>query len=256
MEYFCWFGTKIKLSIMTKKNVGVVGNGKWAKIMLPKIAKFANIKFIANTKTGYKKFHLSKISWIFILTNNKTHFKIVEYFIKKKKNVFCEKPLTNNFLRSVKLFELSKRKKTRLYVNDVEFFKKKKISIKKNNLIVREKKSEINDDSLLHRFAYHDFYLLKKYIDIKDIKVKKYIENKEYLLIIFLTNDKTFKFIYNIKSKLKKHQINNVDMMKYDKDPLEIMIKHVLSNKTNLNRNFSNSLFSSKLISKINKKFY
>jgi hypothetical protein len=40
------------------------------------------------------------------------------------------------------------------------------------------------------------------------------------------------------------------------KDPLEMMIKHVLDGKTNLNRNFSNSLFSSKLISKINKKFY
>ena len=31
-----------------------------AKIMIPKIKKFANIKFIANTKTGYKKFNLSK----------------------------------------------------------------------------------------------------------------------------------------------------------------------------------------------------
>ena len=31
---------------MRKKNVGVIGNGKWAKILLPKIAKYANIKFI------------------------------------------------------------------------------------------------------------------------------------------------------------------------------------------------------------------
>ena len=44
---------------MKKKNVGIIGNGKWAKIMIPKIKKFANIKFIANTKTGYKKFNLS-----------------------------------------------------------------------------------------------------------------------------------------------------------------------------------------------------
>ena len=44
---------------MIKKNVGIIGNGKWAKVIIPKIAKFANIKFIANTKTGYKKFKLS-----------------------------------------------------------------------------------------------------------------------------------------------------------------------------------------------------
>ena len=79
---------------MKKKNVGIIGNGKWAKIMIPKIKKFANIKFIANTKTGYKKFNLSKISWIFVLTNNATHYDIVKYFLNKKKKVFCEKPLT------------------------------------------------------------------------------------------------------------------------------------------------------------------
>ncbi len=256
MEYLCRFSTKIKLFGMIKKNIGVVGNGKWAKIMVPKIAKFANIKFIANTKTGYKKFKLNKISWIFVLTNNKTHFKIVKYFLNKRKNVFCEKPLTKNFLSSVKLFQLSKKNKIGLYVNDVEIFKKKDFSIKRNNLIVREKKSQISEDSLLHRFAYHDFYLLKKHINLNDIKVKKYSENKKNLFINFSTGNKTFKFSYNIKSKLKKHKINNTNMMTCKKDPLEMMIKHVLDGKTNLNRNFSNSLFSSKLISKINKKFY
>ena len=39
MEYLCRFSTKIKLFGMIKKNVGVVGNGKWAKIMVPKIIK-------------------------------------------------------------------------------------------------------------------------------------------------------------------------------------------------------------------------
>ena len=31
---------------MKKKNVGIIGNGRWAKIMIPKIEKFANIKHI------------------------------------------------------------------------------------------------------------------------------------------------------------------------------------------------------------------
>ena len=75
---------------MIKKNVGIIGNGKWAKVIIPKIAKFANIKFIANTKTGYKKFKLDNISWVFVLTNNKSHEKIVKYFLNKKKMFFVK----------------------------------------------------------------------------------------------------------------------------------------------------------------------
>ena len=63
--------------------------------MIPKIKKFANIKFIANTKTGYKKFNLSKISWIFVLTNNETHYNIVKYFLNKKKS-FLRKTINKN----------------------------------------------------------------------------------------------------------------------------------------------------------------
>ena len=88
---------------MIKKNIGIIGNGKWAKIIIPKISKFANVKFIANTKTCYKSFKLNNISWIFVLTNNETHYPIVKYFLNKKKNVLCEKPLTKNFLFATKL---------------------------------------------------------------------------------------------------------------------------------------------------------
>ncbi len=242
---------------MKKRNVGVVGNGKWAKIILPKIAQFAHIKFIANTKTGYKKFNLKNVSWVFVLTNNASHYKIVKYFLDKKKNVFCEKPLTNFYLSSMKLFKLSKKRKVKLYVNDVEFFKKKNIPIKNNNFVIRSKKSKKIDDSLLHRLAYHDFYLFRKYINIDDIEVKKYLENKKNLSIVLLAGKRTFKFFYDINSNYKKHEINKINMMTYAKDPLEIMIKHVLSDKkTNFTRNFNNSIFSSKLISKINQKFY
>ena len=75
---------------MIKKNVGIIGNGKWAKIMIPKIKKLANIKFIANTKTGFKDFYLGNVSWIFVLTNNDTHYKIVKYFLDKRKKFFVK----------------------------------------------------------------------------------------------------------------------------------------------------------------------
>ena len=49
MEYVSWFSQKINLFDMIRKNVGVIGNGKWAKIMTPKIAKFANVKFMVES---------------------------------------------------------------------------------------------------------------------------------------------------------------------------------------------------------------
>lgn len=75
---------------MQKKNVGVIGNGKWAKIMLPKLSKLANIKFIADSKSGYKKFDINNISWIFVLTNIDTHYEIVKFFLRKKKMFFVK----------------------------------------------------------------------------------------------------------------------------------------------------------------------
>ena len=240
-----------------KKNVGVIGNGKWAKIMLPKLSKLANIKFIANSKSGYKSFNTKNISWIFVLTNNDTHYEIVKFFLKKKKKVFCEKPLTNKFTGTLELYNYSKKKKTALYVNDVEFFKEKKINIKRDNLIIRLKKSKVTKDSLLHRLAYHDFYLLKKFINLNDIRITKFVKKKKYLLIHLFSGNKAFKFMYSINSNIKKHSINQINMMKFKRDPLEKMLNFVLNeNKKNFKKNFSNTYFASKLISYIDKSLY
>jgi hypothetical protein len=175
---------------MQKKNVGVIGNGKWAKIMLPKLSKLANIKFIADSKSGYKKFDINNISWIFVLTNIDTHYEIVKFFLRKKKNVFCEKPLTTNFFDTIKLYNYSKRKKISLYVNDVEFFKKKEIYIKNKNLIIRKKKSEFSKDSLLSRLAYHDFYLLKKFINLDNMRISILVKKKNIYHLRYLVMTK------------------------------------------------------------------
>lgn len=241
---------------MRKKNVAVIGNGKWAKILIPKIAKYGNIKFIANTKTGYKKFDLNKITWVFVLTNNETHYKIVKYFLKKNKNVFCEKPLTVDFLSAKKLYDLSKKQKVKLFVNNVELFKKKKILINKDNFILRTKKSNSTKESLLYRLAYHDFYLLEKYIDLDNIRIKSCRENKKTLSIDLFSNQKRFKFFYDINSIDKKHKINKTNMMQYVDDPLEKMIKYFLfNNNISFHKNEIQSIFSLKLISQIKKKF-
>ena len=48
---------------------------------------------------NYKKCS-TDLDWVFVLTPNKTHYKICEFFLKKGVNVFCEKPLTLSYEES------------------------------------------------------------------------------------------------------------------------------------------------------------
>ena len=50
--------------------------------------------------------------------------------------------------------------------------------------------------------------------------------------------------MYNINSNIKKHSINQTNMMKFKSDPLEKMLKCVLKeNKKFFEKNFSNTYF-------------
>ena len=73
---------------MKKKNIGIIGFGKWTKTIFPILSNYFNINFIINSKVNYKIFNLNGLDWIFVLTNNKSHYKIVKYFLNKKKKCF------------------------------------------------------------------------------------------------------------------------------------------------------------------------
>ena len=155
---------------MIKKKIGVIGCGKWGAKVINELKSIANIKFIYNSKDNYKIFE-PNIDWVFVLTPDKTHYKIVKFFINKKINVFCEKPLALNTQHIKNLLSLSKKFKTKLYIDDVENFKDKIIKPNNNiNNIIRTKKDSGTAKSLLNRLAYHDFYLLNKSILLDQIK--------------------------------------------------------------------------------------
>ena len=61
---------------MYLKPAGLIGIGKWGKILKGKIEKNSNLIFCENSKTKYKK-KLKKIEWVFIATPENTHKKIV-----------------------------------------------------------------------------------------------------------------------------------------------------------------------------------
>lgn len=68
--------------------IGVVGNGRWAKIIKKKLSKFTKIVFVSNTKKTYK--NKKKIDYCFIVTTDSSHFKIAKYFLKKKYQFFAK----------------------------------------------------------------------------------------------------------------------------------------------------------------------
>ena len=110
-------------------NFGLVGYGKWGKVLSESLNLVGKLIFISNTKKTYK--NQKKIDYCFIATPDNTHFRIVKYFFKKNIPIFCEKPLSRNFLESKKLIKLSKKNKTQLFINHIELFKKKKLKLKK-----------------------------------------------------------------------------------------------------------------------------
>ena len=66
--------------------------------------------------------------WIIIATPNDLHYEQVEKWLSKRKNVFCEKPLTESFLSSKNLFKIANKNKVKLFVSDVYSFHNKKIN--------------------------------------------------------------------------------------------------------------------------------
>ena len=238
---------------MTKKNVGIIGYGAWAQKIVPIIKKLCNINFIANSKIDYKILNLD-VDWVIVLTNNETHFSIVKYLLNKGINVICEKPLTTTFKQSEYLYNLAKNNKVKLYVSDVEFYKYKKIKILNNNNIIRSKKNNLQKGNLLLRLAYHDFYLLRKYLNSARInKITISQINNMRLKFNFYSKDKKFNFLYSINSLLNKHKINNTNLLKFKTDPLTKMFKAIFKNKVDFQRNKLDTLCASKIISQLNK---
>ena len=65
------------------KNVGVLGYGKWGKRVVPILKKVANVKFINGKEFQFKNID-KDIEWVFIITPNNSHFKLVKLFTEFK----------------------------------------------------------------------------------------------------------------------------------------------------------------------------
>ena len=234
-------------------NFGLVGYGKWGKILSKSISLVGNLIFISNTKKTYKI--KKKIDWCLVATNDSSHYKITKYFLRKRIPVLCEKPLTRNLKLSREIIKISKQYKTKLYINHVELFKKKKLKILKSNLIVRKKISNDKIKDVLWKLCYHDLYLLYDFLKDKKLYINLiFLKEKQVKFSIF-DGSKEYIFFYDYQSKKKMHKINNINFITKI-NYLKNMIKAVINNRVNLKLNHKQALFCIKTILLIEKRVF
>jgi len=218
-------------------NVGLIGKGYWGTILLSKLEKICDVKFICNSKDNYKT-KLDLVDWVFIATPNDTHFDIVKYCIKSKKNVFCEKPLTPTYKQSLELFKLSEKYNVKLYVDDVFNWRDEAIDLRpilspKNDIKVVWRRKGYKKRDLL----YHDLYLL--YPLLKDKLTIKWPK----------INNITFDY----SGSDKTHTIGYIDFTNTEKsnDALLEMLTSVINDEVDYKHNKLLTLFCNKTIDDI-----
>lgn len=235
-----------------KINIGVIGRGKWGKRVINVLKNQSKIQFVFGRKSNYRKFN-KNIKWVFVLSSNKSHYKICKFYLENKINVFCEKPLTLNYKQSKYLFNIASKNKCVLYVDDIETFKNKKIILKNKNFVIRKKMDKGTKISLFERLFYHDIYLIYKKILKKNFKIKFY---KSTILNFDMVFEKmVINFNYDINSSKKIHRINKVNLLSFKGNPLEKMIKYVFKLKKIDPKNRDRSLFALKTMNLLKEKY-
>jgi len=146
--------------------VGLIGYGYWGKILRPKLEKYFDVAFVANSETQYE---LEGLDWVFIVTPTNTHYDIVKKCLNASINVFCEKPLTLNPDKSKELFDLARSKGVKLYVDNIFLgrhdYQRFKGSLKQfRNHVIKDIKFEWYkygpfNDTLVNDLLYHDVYI-------------------------------------------------------------------------------------------------
>ena len=126
---------------MNKLKVAVIGYGhlgKWHAQKVGAYPELAELKYIVEKfpagMEAAKLAHpgvqvvddiskvINDIDATFVVTPTSLHFEIVEYLLKNKKHVFCEKPLTETTAESLKLKEILKTTPVVLQVGHSERF--------------------------------------------------------------------------------------------------------------------------------------
>ncbi len=180
-------------------NVGLIGYGYWGKIIHSKLKLISDVKFICRSKDTYVD-KLDSVDWVFVVTPDNTHYEITKTCLEHGKNVFCEKPFTDDLQKAIELYDLADKNNVKLYVDDV-FNYRSEIKELQNSI---DKKKDIKviwntlkSKNYLNRLTWHDLYILHPILD-GELKV-------EWPKINNIT------FNYDVSDK-KYHEVDGINL--------------------------------------------
>ena len=234
--------------------IGLIGNGKWGKILHKNLKNNYDVKFVCNSKDNYES-KLKDVDWVVVATPDDTHFKIVRNCILARKNVFCEKPLTPTYEQSKILFRFAEMYNVKLYVNDIQNYRQYDYTLMENNLIERRKGGGGKIKNILYRLTYHDIYTIYKHIKYSQVDSITPIDLKNKLHFKINFNDINIEFLYDLNADDKEHHINGNSLISKD-NILPKMFDKVFSQDVDFKYNEEISLYTNKLIDEINKKLF
>ena len=172
---------------MTK--TGLIGYGKWGKILHSKLQNIVDVEFVCTSRDNYYS-KLKDVDWVFVATTNESHYEIVKKCLWAGKNVFCEKPLALTYEESKKLCKLAKMREVKLFIDEVFWYRSELIDL---HHIFSHSPKKLNctwnktdfkpPNSVFYDLMYHDLYLLQIYLQNKIYHTSLLIIHKSYKIL-------------------------------------------------------------------------
>ena len=188
--------------------VHLIGHGKWGAVIDNAINDL-NVKWV----------DADEADWIIISTPNDLHYEQVWKYLRMKKNVFCEKPLTLNYKASKELFDFADTMGVRLYVDDVFTWRDDYDIYDDVNHFVWTKPNQ-KDTNYIDRLAYHHFYM---WVRDTDFEIKN-ITGEPNDFKIELEDGRVGEFFYGDSSEVV-HYVNEDDLSHNQNNPLRTMFE-------------------------------
>ncbi len=192
--------------------------------------------------------------WIIISTPNDLHHEQVEYWLSKRKNVFCEKPLTLTRRSAEALFSLADFFNVKLYVDDVFSWRKEDEYVIEDTNKFTWMKPNQKDKNYIDRLAYHHFYM---WLGDDDFDVKNVTGDLNNFKVE-LEDGRVSEFSYGGSCREVIHTINEHDMTyTYGADsPLRTMFEFLFSNAGDYELNRKMTLNAIKLSEIVKQELY
>ena len=232
---------------MSNNSIGLVGVGYWGKVLLEKFQQLNYEVFINNSRSDKLSFP-KEVSWVFIATPPKTHYKIAYGLLEQGINVFIEKPPCYSYEDYAILLQLSKNNNCKLYVNNIFLNRKELTELDKSFFVSKFIKFEwlkngpFKND-LISDLLYHDLYILNNFLDISNISFEFISNDINHLHLLGTSKKIKIEFKYNRVSSIIQKSIltesGQIQILKTKDDPLLLLINDVINYNVNFNENIN-----------------